>query len=67
MKTVSINGELKRIPEMHNLHNLLQYFEYNADDIAVSINMTFVSRSQYDKTHLNDGDKIDILAAIQGG
>lgn len=67
MKTVSINGELKRIPETHNLHNLLQYFEYNTDDIAVSINMTFVSRSQYDKTHLNDGDKIDILAAIQGG
>lgn len=35
--------------------------------IAVAINMSVVPRSQWDETNIEDGDRIDIVGAKQGG
>jgi len=35
--------------------------------IAVALNETFVLKTKYAETEINDGDRLDILSPIAGG
>ena len=67
MIKVSVNGEIKKIEENLNVSELITALNYKTQGFAVAINTTFVSIKAYDKTIINDGDTIDILAPVQGG
>ena len=67
MIKVSVNGEIKEIAEGLNIHQLIEALDYRIKGFAVAINTTFVPIDSYDKTVVEDGDLIDILAPVQGG
>jgi len=67
MIKISVNGEIKEVQNGLNISELIQALNYTSKGFAVAVNMTFVSIDSYDKTIIKEGDKIDILAPVQGG
>ncbi|MDX1796794.1 MAG: sulfur carrier protein ThiS [Hydrogenovibrio sp.] len=64
---VSINGEVRQFPASISIAQLLEALAYRQTRFAVALNETFVPRSQYDHQTVADGDRIDIVAPMQGG
>lgn len=67
MLSISLNGEKISLEESTSASQLLQVQRYQSEKIALAINGTFVPRSQYDETILNDGDEVDVIQAVGGG
>ena len=67
MIKVSVNGEIKEISENLNIRELIEALDYRTKGFAVAVNTTFVAIDSYEKTIINNGDTIDILAPVQGG
>ena len=67
MIKVSVNGEIKEISENLNVKELIEALDYRTKGFAVAINTIFVAIDKYEKTMIQEGDTIDILAPVQGG
>jgi sulfur carrier protein len=67
MIKISVNGEVKEVEENLNVRELIDALEYKTRGFAVAVNTTFVAIDSYEKTIIQDGDTIDILAPVQGG
>jgi len=67
MIKVSVNGEMKDIEENLNVLALIKALNYTTKGFAIAINTTFVSLKSYENTIIQEGDRIDILAPVQGG
>ncbi|HIM94560.1 MAG TPA: sulfur carrier protein ThiS [Campylobacterales bacterium] len=64
---ISVNGEIKEF-DIDNLtvKKLLEELKYGKG-IAVALNETFILKTKYEETTINDGDRVDILSPVQGG
>lgn len=63
---VYVNEEEFNYEESIKLHKVLK--AYGAQPpYAVMLNGDFLPRSEYESASLQDGDKIDVVGAIQGG
>ena len=67
MNVISVNNLKVEIEEGFTISNLLDMKKYPANKIAVAVNGDFIARHEYANKQLFDGDKIDILAPVQGG
>jgi sulfur carrier protein len=67
MIKVSVNGEIKELESGLNVTQMIEALEYKVKGFAVAINTTFVPIAKYQETTIKEGDKIDILAPVQGG
>ena len=67
MIKISVNGEIKEISENLNVNELIDELGYTTKGFAVAINTTFVAIDTYGDTVIQENDKIDILAPVQGG
>jgi len=64
---ISINGEIKEFKkESLTVKEILEEMNYSKG-IAVALNETFVLKTKYQETVVNNGDRLDILSPIQGG
>lgn len=63
---IFINGQKIALNNSTELTNYLPETEPNKP-FAVAINGEFVARSDYNKTHLKDGDEIDLVSPVGGG
>jgi len=66
MIEISVNGDHKAL-EHSNLMQALEHWGYQCDKIAIAINGHFIPRHSFASTELQAGDKLDIVAPIQGG
>jgi sulfur carrier protein len=66
---VSVNGELRPMPSGSNLEDLLTEVLVNPDftGVAVALNDEVVRQSEWHRTALHDGDRIELVTATQGG
>lgn len=64
---VLLNGESVEIEAGVTVDHLLQRFDYQCERVAVAINENFVPRSTYCEAVVFDGDRIDVVAPVQGG
>ena len=64
---ISLNNERRECEVSLALAELLPLWGFECEKIAVAINGDFVPRSQYGGLRLNAGDKVDVLAPVQGG
>lgn len=64
---ISVNNEIQQVPENSRLVDLLEQLQYDSQNVAVAINTDFVPRGNYAAQVLQAGDKVDIVAPIQGG
>ena len=63
---IIINGKEKEIksksiPELINELNLI------VSSSAIAVNYTVIKKSSYSEAHLKEGDRVDIVQAVQGG
>lgn len=63
---LSLNGNLIET-QSQNLSQLLEEHQFDCRSVATAIDGNFVPRSQYASTLLCAGQKIEVLAPMQGG
>ena len=65
--SIIINGATQPLERTTDIKSLLQEQGYDGKLVALALNGTFISKNDYEKTYLNDQDKIEIVAPMQGG
>jgi len=64
---IFINGEIRDIPEVINLFELLAHLSLSQQRIAVELNESVVRRKDWDTTKINAADNIEIIHFVGGG
>jgi sulfur carrier protein len=65
--TLSFNGESREFAAPLSLSALLQQLGYAPGTVAAAVNGQFIPRSRYAQIELADGDRVDVVAPMQGG
>jgi sulfur carrier protein len=64
---VSVNGERRELAAATTLDVLVAELTPAAAGVAAAVNEAVVPRSQWTVTVLGDGDRVEVLTAVQGG
>ncbi len=62
-----INGEERDVSSCATLNELVKVLDIQAPHFAVAVNLEVISKSNYESTRLNEGDKVEIVHAVGGG
>ncbi|MEV0490308.1 sulfur carrier protein ThiS [Streptomyces atratus] len=65
--TVSVNGDPRSIAAGTTLETLVATLTAAPSGVAAALNETVVPRSRWAAAALTDGDRIEVLTAVQGG
>ncbi|MFI1188093.1 sulfur carrier protein ThiS [Streptomyces californicus] len=65
--SVSVNGEARTLPAGTDLGALLATLTQAASGVAAAVNESVVPRGRWAATTLGEGDRVEILTAVQGG
>lgn len=65
--TVSLNGEPRELPGGTTLDVLVAELTRAPSGVAAAVNEQVVPRGQWPATALGDGDRVEVLTAVQGG
>ena len=65
--TVHVNGAAREIPAGSALADLVALVTSAPSGIAVAVNGEVVPRGSWPDTRLADGDRVDVVTAMQGG
>jgi sulfur carrier protein len=66
MKVV-VNGSEQALDDRATLADAIHAADAATDRVAVAVNGEVVRRGDWETTTLADGDRVEIVAAIQGG
>ncbi|MFJ4520269.1 sulfur carrier protein ThiS [Streptomyces sp. NPDC088810] len=64
---ISVNGERREIAPGTALDALVRTLTAAPRGVAAAVNETVVPRAQWAATALADGDRVEVLTAVQGG
>lgn len=64
---ITVNGEPLDITAGFTLDRLVATFSTAPSGVAAAVNEAVVPRGQWPGTRLADGDRVEILTAVQGG
>ncbi|MFF8292071.1 sulfur carrier protein ThiS [Streptomyces sp. NPDC016309] len=64
---VSVNGEARRLAGPTTLDALVATLTSAPSGVAAAVNEMVVPRSQWTGTLLGEGDRVEVLTAVQGG
>lgn len=65
-----INGDARDFPAApipFTLAALVEILAMKADRVAVELNCDIVPRDRWSETHLNDGDRLEVVHFVGGG
>ncbi|MBZ3903163.1 sulfur carrier protein ThiS [Streptomyces brasiliscabiei] len=65
--TVLVNGERRQIAPGTALDALVRTLTPSASGVAAALNETVVPRARWTTTALSEGDRVEVLTAVQGG
>jgi sulfur carrier protein len=65
--SVLVNGEPRALEEPIVLGALVARYGAATTGVAAALNEAVVPRSRWSATRLADGDRVEILTAVQGG
>ncbi|MFD7920418.1 sulfur carrier protein ThiS [Streptomyces sp. NPDC059740] len=66
-RTVHVNGQRREVAEGLTLDRLVATLTSAPSGVAAAVNETVVPRGQWPATTLGDGDRVEVLTAVQGG
>jgi thiamine biosynthesis protein ThiS len=66
MKIV-VNGKPRDLAGPLTLTALLEFLDVDPRRVAVEHNLNVVKRANYESTHINEGDQIEIVNFVGGG
>ncbi|MFI9647542.1 sulfur carrier protein ThiS [Streptomyces sp. NPDC052040] len=64
---ISVNGESRRFAAGTALDAVVRALTTAPSGVAAALNETVVPRSQWPSTALSEGDRVEVLTAVQGG
>jgi sulfur carrier protein len=64
---ISVNGETRRVAPGTALETVVQTLTAAPSGVAAAVNETVVPRAQWPSTALAEGDRVEVLTAVQGG
>ncbi|MFE6284068.1 sulfur carrier protein ThiS [Streptomyces sp. NPDC057877] len=64
---ISVNGEPRHIAPGTALDALVSTLTAAPSGVAAALNETVVPRAQWSTTPLAEGDRVEVLTAVQGG
>jgi sulfur carrier protein len=64
---ISVNGERREIAPGTALDTLVRTLTAAPRGVAAALNETVVPRTEWPVTALADGDRVEVLTAVQGG
>ncbi|GAA4814503.1 sulfur carrier protein ThiS [Streptomyces ziwulingensis] len=64
---ISVNGEPREVAPGTVLDALVRTLTRAPSGVAAALNETVVPRAQWPATALADGDRVEVLTAVQGG
>jgi sulfur carrier protein len=64
---VSVNGETQEIAPGTALDALVRTLTPSFSGVAAALNETVVPRAEWPSTSLSEGDRVEVLTAVQGG
>ena len=68
MAKIYVNGEAQEVNLPLNVTELIkQLLVENPEMVSVQVNEEFAERDDWDKTAINEGDKVDFLYFMGGG
>ncbi|MEU2574575.1 sulfur carrier protein ThiS [Streptomyces anulatus] len=65
--SVSVNGEARAVPAGTDLDALVATLTPARSGVAAAVNESVVPRGQWATTTLGEGDRVEVLTAVQGG
>lgn len=65
--SVSVNGEAREVAGGLTLDRLVATLTPASSGVAAAVNDLVVPRAQWPTTLLGDGDRVEVLTAVQGG
>ncbi|MFJ4867723.1 sulfur carrier protein ThiS [Streptomyces sp. NPDC088757] len=65
--SVSVNGEARALSGPVSLGALVATLTAAPSGVAAAVNETVVPRGEWASTLLGDGDRVEVLTAVQGG
>lgn len=65
--TISVNGEPREVAAGTVLATVVAGLTQATKGVAAALNETVVPRGQWPYTSVADGDRVEILTAVQGG
>jgi sulfur carrier protein len=64
---ISVNGERQEVAPDTALDTLVRSLTPAPSGVAAALNETVVPRAQWPSTSLSEGDRVEVLTAVQGG
>ncbi|MBO4257120.1 sulfur carrier protein ThiS [Streptomyces sp. NPDC002144] len=64
---VSVNGEPREFAPGTALDTVVKTLTPAPSGVAAALNETVVPRAQWPSTSLSEGDRVEVLTAVQGG
>ena len=64
---ITINGELREIPDSLTVAALLQHLEMTADRVAIERNLDILPRAKWQETEVQPNDRFEIVHLVGGG
>ncbi len=64
---VIINGTARQVTRGGTVRDAVRLVTAAATGVAAAVNDEVVSRTAWDSTLLSDGDRVEVLTAVQGG
>ncbi|MEM7582955.1 MAG: sulfur carrier protein ThiS [Acidobacteriota bacterium] len=65
--TIQLNGDAFEVPAGETVSSLLERLKRDARTVAVEHNGEIVRRDQYAEARIEAGDRLEIVAFVQGG
>ena len=62
-----VNGEEEQLASNLTIQAFLVGRGQDPQAVAIAVNEEFVPRAQFDQTYLQDGDRLEVVAPMQGG
>jgi thiamine biosynthesis protein ThiS len=64
---IVVNGEARDVPESATLAELVRHLALAPERLAIELNREVVRRADWQKTTLNEGDRLEIVHFVGGG
>ncbi|MER5434734.1 sulfur carrier protein ThiS [Streptomyces sp. NPDC002588] len=64
---ISVNGERRVVAPGTALDSVVRSLSPAPSGVAAALNETVVPRAEWSATALADGDRVEVLTAVQGG
>jgi len=64
---ITVNNNTKSLNDASSIETMVTQLNLEPKGIAIAVNQTVISKSEWNKTHLKENDNITIIKATQGG